>query len=232
MTTRLLTLLCLTFALALPARAQLFGVVCDQAEYTTADINYSLYSENFKNEAFVEALPNLRWIIDCEPDFRGTARRNFDRLEEIYTHFATTATEADTKAAYLDSVLIVKEYKVPILQAAGTDIDEHAALIEKARFIQTQAEIMTDRLDEVLPLYEQAYEMDPAKTDTYTIQYILSEKVKAEEVDNAIAMINEVRPRYTEDAEMTSYLDQLMLILLPTRRSTLRIPQRAACRRS
>ncbi len=216
MTTRLLTLLCLAFALALPARAQLFGVACDQAEYTTADINYSLYSENFKNEAFVEALPNLRWIIDCEPDFRGTARRNFDRLEEIYAHFAETATDADKKAAYLDSVLIVKEYKVPILQEAGTEIDEHAALIEKARFIQTQAETMSDRLDEVLPLYEQAYEMDPAKTDTYTIQYILSEKVKAGQVDETIAMINDVRPRYTDDAEMTSYLDQWMLIVLPT----------------
>ncbi len=216
MTTRLLTLLCLAFAFALPARAQLFGVVCDQAEYTTADINYSLYSENFKNEAYVDALPNLRWIIDCEPDFRGTARRNFERLEEIYTHFAETATDASRKAAYLDSVLIVKEYKVPILAAAGIEIDEHAALIGEARFIQTNAESMPDRLDEVLPLYEQAYEMDPAKTDAYTIQYILSEKVKAEQVDETIAMINEVRPRFADDAEMTSYLDQWMLIVLPT----------------
>jgi tetratricopeptide (TPR) repeat protein len=201
---------------ALPARAQLFGVECDQADYTDAATNYSLYSENFKNEAYVDALPNLRWIVDCEPNFMDTARRNFDRLETIYLHFAENATSGDEKAAYLDSVMIVRDYKTPILEAAGIEIDEHAATIAKGRFIQTHLESLPGRGDEVVELYMQAFEMNPEATDSYTVQYLLSHLATTGQVDETLEMVASVRPRFVEDTEMTGFLDQIQLAVLPT----------------
>jgi tetratricopeptide (TPR) repeat protein len=215
-TTRLLTLLCLAFALALPAQAQLFGTDCQNAPYTDGATNYSLYSENFKNEAYADALPNLRWIIDCEPDFRGTARRNFDRLEDIYLAFAEQATDPAQKTAYLDSVLIVRDYKTPILQSAGVEIDEHALLIERGRFLQTHEASLPGRDREVIDLYQQAYDMNAEATDAWTIQFLLADLLRQRNVDRVETMVAEVRPRYSDDAEMISYLDQIMLSAFPT----------------
>ena len=57
-------------------------------------VQYSLYYENYKNEAYREALPYLRWMLQCAPTFNGpgrTGERNFERAITTYEALAEQA---------------------------------------------------------------------------------------------------------------------------------------------
>src|SRR5690606_32257769 len=98
--------------------------VCEGTQVYLTDntrTNYSLGYEHYKNEAWCDALPYLRWVVETEPLFtsQGTPDdRNFRRLMDTYEAVAEMA-QGDVRRAYLDSVLVVREQMEQTLAANG-----------------------------------------------------------------------------------------------------------------
>src|SRR5690625_3972160 len=104
--------------------------------------HYSLYSEDFKNANYQSALPNLRWILENAPGFPNDSDRNFRRAIEAFEGLA------EQDPAYLDSALVIFETAVPKLRAADVNVDEQRWLINKGRFIQSNAARLSDARSE------------------------------------------------------------------------------------
>src|SRR5690606_20600338 len=77
---------------ARPAHAQ-----AEQVTDQDKAVHYSLYYEEFKNQNFAGALPNLKWIIENAPGYPRNDDRNFERLVETYAGLATQSDDPETK---------------------------------------------------------------------------------------------------------------------------------------
>lgn len=200
----------LLLASAPTAQAQMFDVACENVTDNDKAMNYSLYWESFKNEAYVDAMPYLRWVVSCAPLYPSNRDTNFRRLMQAYEHFAKESTDAATKSAYLDSVLVTYDVMVEALQGANIPVNLALAKIEKGRFIQTNAEAMPNRQGEVVTLYREAYQMQPDSTDTYTIQFLFADLLQKGDKAGALAFAKEVKERHANNAELITYVDQYM----------------------
>ncbi len=215
-----LLLFALLLVVAPTARAQapLFSVDCGEVTEDDKAINYSLYYESFKNEAYVDALPHLRWIISCAPTFNASSSndRHFRRLMEIYEHMATEATDQATKTAYLDSVLVTYDAMLPVIEKAGTPVNPAYAKIEKGRILQKYAQDLPDRQGEVTTLYQEAYELQPDSVDSYTVQFLYADLLQKGDKARALEFGNEIKERFPADTALTSYVDNYMGSLFGT----------------
>ncbi|MFQ5572461.1 MAG: hypothetical protein ACE5G0_22530, partial [Rhodothermales bacterium] len=155
---------------AQPAAAQDNGCP-DQQEVMT---RYSLYWENFKNENFEEALPDLRWILDNCPGYPRDKDQNFDRAIKAYDALANKAGDAATKRAYLDSALVIFDRAIPELKAVGAQVDECDWHRDKGRFIQKYLDVLEDQKAEAIEAYRRAYDCNPQGLDAYYLDVLLS----------------------------------------------------------
>ncbi len=197
-------------AFAPTAQAQMFPVECGEVSDDTKAVNYSLYWESFKNEAYVDAMPHLRWIISCAPLFPSNNDKNYRRLMEAYEKFAEQATDSTTKTAYLDSVLITYDAMIPAIKQAGVEVNPAYVNIEKGRFLQKYAQDLPERQAEVTTLYREAYEMQPDSVDAYTVQYLFADLLQRGEKAGALDFAKEIKTRFSDNAELTTYVDNYM----------------------
>ncbi|MDX1419793.1 MAG: hypothetical protein R3181_07500 [Rubricoccaceae bacterium] len=199
----------LLLALAPAAGAQ----VCEGTQVYLTDsarTNYSLGYEHYKNEAWCDALPYLRWIIQTEPLFTSTTPddRNFRRLMDTYEGIAETL-EGDLRRTYLDSVLVVREQMQETLAANNIAYDERAQLLAEGLFYTEHFEEYPEQQDRVFDLYLEAHQMAPDSTDDYYLNEIgrmVSARAAAETMDprEARDFINEEVLPYADDP---SYLE-------------------------
>ncbi len=207
---KLFLLSALGLYVAAPSQAQMFSVACGEVDDQAKAMNYSLYYESFKNEAYVDAMPYLRWIISCAPLYPSNRDTNFRRLMQAYEHMANEATDAATKKAYLDSVLVTYDAMLPVLEQGGIPVNQALARIEKGRFLQTNAESLPDRQGEVAELYREAYQMQPDSTDSYTIQYLFADLLQRNDRAGALSFAKEVKERFAADTTVISYVNRFM----------------------
>jgi len=200
----LMFLLILGSALARPAQAQ-SEEISDQDKR----VHYSLYYEDFKNQNFESALPNLRWIIEKVPAYPSNDDRNFERLIEAYAGISGQAESDELKAAYMDSALAVFDVAVPTLQEAGAEVDEVQWLIRKGRFIQENAELLPDALGDVAAIYLAAYETAGCEVDPYYIRVIIDDQVRSDEKQEAVLLMDEAEACYADNAEMMTYITEV-----------------------
>ncbi len=201
----------LLLAVAVPsARAQMFSVACGEVDDVAKATNYSLYYESFKNEAYKDAMPYLRWTIACAPLYPSNNDKNFRRLMEVYEHMAEQAADPAAKAAYYDSVLVTYDAMLPVLEAGGISVNKALANVEKGRFLQAHAETMPQRQPEVAQLYREAYQMQPDSTDAYTIQYLFADLLQNNDRSGALSFAKEVKERFPSDTTLTNYVDRFM----------------------
>lgn len=191
-------------ALAQPARAQ-SEEVSDQDKA----VHYSLYYEDFKNENFQSSLPHLKWIIQKAPTYPRNNDINYERLVETYKGLSEQSEDAETKRAYLDSALVTFDEAVPALKEAGAEVDEVQWLINKGRFIQENAEILSDQTGGVAAIYFTAFELAGCEVDPYYVRVIIDNYVRADEKQKALDLMDEAEACYADNAEMMTYVTEM-----------------------
>lgn len=200
----LMFFLMLGSSFAQPAKAQ-------SEEVTDQDkaVHYSLYYEDFKNQNFESALPNLRWIIQKAPAYPRNDDRNFERLVETYVGLSGKAESDDAKRAFLDSALVVFDQAVPALKQVGAEVNEVQWLIRKGRFIQEHSQLLPDAVSGVAAIYLEAYEQAGCEVDPYYVRVIIDGYVRADEKQKAVELMDEAEACYADNVEMAAYITEV-----------------------
>ncbi len=191
------------------AQSEPSAAVCEADDNEKA-MHYSLYYEDFKNENYTSALPNLRWILKCAPAYAGPGRigdRNFERAVTAYTALATKAEDPAVKHAYLDTVLVYFDTAVPVVKEAGGEVDEFSWTIDKGRFIQSNADVLPELQDQVIPIYRQAYTLDYSRMQPYYLQILLGDAGQTGQSEG-LAFADELEKNYPDNAEVISLVTQ------------------------
>lgn len=165
--------------------------------------HYSLYWEDFRNENFERALPNLHWILTNAPGFPQDNDRNFRRLIEAYEKMA------ETEPAYVDSALAAYDRAVPALRAADIEVDETAWLINKGRFIQTFGEHFPNAQTDAADVYMEAYELSPETLDAYYVNFIISDLNTRGDREATLEFMEDVEQRQAENEDVVEYIAQV-----------------------
>ncbi len=168
---------------------------------------YSLYYEDFKNENFVGALPNLRWILSNAPGFPRNNDRNFERAVTVFEKLAITSEDPEQRQAFFDSALVLFDTAVSRLKDAGAEVSERDWIFEKGKFIQENAEYLPDMQPIVGDLYRRAYSLDPSKMQPYYINYIIGDFARKDDKQGAVDFIDVVEGDLPDNAEVAALLD-------------------------
>lgn len=168
---------------------------------------YSLYYEDFKNENYEGALPNLRWILQNAPSFPRNNDRNFERAVKVYREIAVSQEDSELRQAYFDSALVIFDTAVSRLKDAGADVSERDWLFDKGKFIQENADDLPDLQPLVGDLYRQAYDLEPAKLQPYYINYIIADYAQKGDKQSAVAFIDIVEADFPDNSEIETLLD-------------------------
>lgn len=193
-----------------PAQAQ-----SEQVSDQDKAVHYSLYYEDFKNQNYESALPNLRWIIQKAPGYPKNDDRNYERLVEAYAGLAAEA-DGEAKSAYLDSALAVFDEAVPALTEIGAEIDQLQWTIRKGRFIQEHAADMGEHTNEVPEIYAKAYEMAGCELDPYYVRVVIDNEVRAGNKDRSIELMDEAEACYHDNQETMTYITEVRNSLFKT----------------
>ncbi len=227
-----LALLLPASCLASSARAQtpsspdvtLFGECPQENVDISAKLtNYSLYYENYKNEAYDYALENLRWMLKCAPTFAGEGQnddRNLDRAVESYDALAEQATDEALAESYLDSALIIIEKALPILEAnvALDENDRYEWTFKKGYFIQSHSDVLTGRTDEIVGAYAAAYAIAPDDVGAYYLGYMLRHYAAMRDFGPLMQLLRDIEQNYADDTEKLALVEQYMEAIPPRER--------------
>lgn len=167
---------------------------------------YSLYYEDFKNENYKGALPNLRWILQNAPGFPRDNDRNFERAVTVFQKIALEQEDEAARQAYFDSALVIFDTAVSRLQDAGAEVSKREWIFEKGKFIQENADYLPDLQDQVGALYREAYELDPQEMQPYYINYIIGDYARSGEKQEAVDFIDQVEADLPDNSEVASML--------------------------
>lgn len=190
--------------LAQPAMAQ-----AEQVSDQDKAVHYSLYYEEFKNQNFEGALPNLKWIIQKAPGYPRDDDRNFERLVATYKGLSDKAEGEEAKRAYLDSALVVFDEAVPTLKEHGIEVDELQWTIRKGRFIQENSDLLSNRSSEVRDIYLTAYEMGGCEIDPYYIRVVIDGFARSGEKQKAVELMDEAEQCFSDNQDMMNYITEV-----------------------
>jgi len=194
------------FLFVAPAMAQSEQQPSDQEIAT----HYSLYFEDFKNENYQSALPNLRWILENAPGFPNDSDRNFRRAIEAFEGLA------EQDPAYLDSALVIFETAVPKLRAADVNVDEQRWLINKGRFIQSNAAHFSNAQAQAAEAYMEAYELDASSLDAYYVNYLINHVHSLGDEEATLSFIDRVEETHGDVADVAEYIAVVQNTLFDT----------------
>ena len=152
-------------------------------------MNYSLYYEAYKNDDFAFALPYLNWMLENAPLYPQNDDRNFDRAYRAYKALAEAQQEEAMKRAYADSATTVLANMVTTLEDKGVEVDRYNSAIRRGNLYRDF--YGDDAAAEQCAAYREAFEMKPADTDDYYINFalgcVLRESAATNDADALIA---------------------------------------------
>ena len=170
-------------------------------------VHYSLYYENFKNEDYQAALPDLRWIMANAPGFRNNDN-NFERAVKVYREVGMAQESPEDQRAFLDTALVYLDTAVEQLTALNVDVDEYDWKLKKGKFLQENAEVLADLQGEVGVLYEEAFDMNPDEIDPYYVNYVVGHYVNEDDKQGAIDFMEKVEESRGEDDAVVEVLEK------------------------
>lgn len=201
----------LVFSCAGLAGAQPFG-------YTPVQIQ-SLFTEDFRNEQYEDALVYGRWLIEAHPkemeDFPATYRgdRNFSRMIDIYKYMADKQDDPSLREAYLDSAIQMYDRVIAIF--TEDEIDVYRWYFNRGRFYQAHPEHISNAFQMALKDYETMLAMDAERTTKtgggYYIQLMVQHYARISDREQAFSIINQAEP----------YADQSLLDFFAATRNEL-----------
>jgi len=137
--------------------------------------NYSLYWEDFQNENYAMALPNLQWILDNAPQFPRDDDRNFRRAIEAHENLAERADDEEARMEHLREALDLLENAPERIKELELGHDEFRWARMYGRFLQMYGRHFdADELPKTeVDAYLAAYELDHERLDPYFIERIV-----------------------------------------------------------
>ncbi len=202
----LVAYLLVALAGAQPAVAQTNG----GSDHTQREVltHYSLYFEDFKNEDYASALPNLRWMLDNAPTQPNNDDRNFRRAVELYSALAEEAeSESDTQA-YLDTAYTIINDAPSRLNDLGADYSAFSWTMRKGRFLQQYGDQMPDVSDDPVTYYREAFNIAPDQMQAYYIDRILTTYLDNSDQQSALSFMDEVEAELSDNTEVMDVLNQ------------------------
>ncbi len=176
------------------AGAQPFG-------YTPLQIQ-SLFSEDFRNEQYEQALIYGRWLVEAHPkemeEYPGNypAERNFRRMIDIYEYMSTQQEDPALREAYLDSSLQMFDRVFALF--TEEEIDKYRWHFNRGRFYQSNSDHIRNAFQMALKNYEEMFRLDPKRATEsgggYYVQLIVQNYARQNDRESAFAIINEAEP--------------------------------------
>jgi len=206
--TGVVAMLLLTVALARvqPAVAQTDG--SDSPTQQDILIHYSLYFEDFKNENYASALPNLRWMLEHAPAGPQNDDRNFRRAVELYSALAESAEDESTTQAYLDTAYTILNEAPERLQELNADFSEYEWTLRKGRFLQQYANQMPDVDEKAVTYYREAFNHAPEEMQAYYIDRIITRYLEANQQQKALSFMDQVEAKRGDDQKVMQLVNQ------------------------
>ncbi len=176
------------------AGAQPFG-------YTPLQIQ-SLFSEDFRNEQYEQALIYGRWLVEAHPremeEYPGNypAERNFRRMIDIYEYMSTQQEDPTLREAYLDSSLQMFDRVFALF--TEDEIDVYRWHFNRGRFYQSNSDHIRNAFQMALKDYEKMFHLDPKRATEsgggYYVQLIVQNYARQNDRDNAFSVMNLAEP--------------------------------------
>lgn len=195
-----------SLSLVLTARAQPAAAQAEEPSANEKAMHYSLYYEDYKNESFASALPNLRWILEHAPTYPRNDDRNYERAWKLYEGLAEQAEDEETARTYLDSALVILNTAVSNLEDAGAEVDRYEWARNKGRFIQSHLDLLPDKREEAVEAYRKAFEAAPDRLQSYYINAVIQGYVDLDNKQAAIDFMSQVEEHRADDAEVMEIL--------------------------
>lgn len=196
--------------------------ICPDVPYFVSDNprqNFSLASENFRNEDFCSAYPYLRWLTQNAPLFTGSNPddRNFLRLAEVYEYFAARSEDPAVRRAYLDSALATRDAGLAAMRAQNVPYQTWQRDILRGRFFDLYSDVYgADRARDVFDAYDSAFRAAPDSLDDYYLRFLVENSVlRYEDRDQRRQYLASIQPRLS-DQEYAGYVTALMASLEQT----------------
>ncbi len=178
-------------------------------------VHYSLYYENWKNKNWLDALPNLIWILENAPAFNRNTDINFERAVDIYEGLAIAEQDPAKKRAWFDSSLVIFDRAVPVLQSVDAEVDPFEWMRNKGRFIQTHIEHLGDKLPDLIDAYRAAYELDPMRINPYYLDVLINDLYQKADIGGALAFLRELQDIRGDEAEIENLIRKYFVIIPP-----------------
>ncbi|MEX0680560.1 MAG: hypothetical protein WD097_04190 [Balneolales bacterium] len=181
--------------------------------YTPLQIQ-SLFSEDYRNEQYENALKYGRWLVNAHPkemeNYPGNYRgdRNFSRMINIYEHIASQQQDPALREAYLDSSLQLYDRVFALF--TEDEIDVFRWYFDRGRFYQTNADYISDANQNAVDDYRTMFEMDPQRAieagNGYYVQLLVQHYSRTGERDMVFSTINSAEPYANENLQ--GFFDQ------------------------
>ena len=188
---------------------------------TTVDVaeirmHYTLYHENWKNQNFRDALPNLVWILYNAPTgYRRTSDVNFDRAIETFQGLADEEEDPAKKRAWLDSALVHFDRVIPVLSELDIEFDPFIWTRDKGRFIQTNINELADLRPDMIAAYRSAYEMDSQRIDPYYLDVIVRDLYQGGDIGGTLDFLRELRDKRGDEESIEDLIRRYFSVIPP-----------------
>lgn len=176
-----------------------------------ARTNFSLGSENYRNDDFCAAYPYLKWLIANDPLFTGAEERddrNFLRMAGVYEYFAANvdSTNDALRRAYIDSSLAARAAGRAAMDAAGITYDSYARDLREGFTYFSNAGLYDDAEERQFEAFSRAFEAQPDSLEDWYIQQLFNASAAhyGDDVAGRAAYINNLA-RYVDDTGTRSY---------------------------
>ncbi|MDI6401793.1 hypothetical protein QLX67_07295 [Balneolaceae bacterium ANBcel3] len=165
--------------------------------YTPLQVQ-SLFSEEYRNEQYEQALLYGRWLVEAHPkemeeypgNFRGD--RNFSRMIDIYEYIAEEQDDPSLREAYLDSS--IQMYDRVLALFTEDEIDLYRWHFNRGRFFQKHAEYLESGFQRALQDYETMFELDPERATKsgsgYYVHLLVQNYARQNNREAAFAIMN------------------------------------------
>ncbi|MDG5766945.1 hypothetical protein QA596_05660 [Balneolales bacterium ANBcel1] len=169
--------------------------------YTPLQVQ-SLFSEEYRNEQYQQALLYGRWLIEAHPkemeeypgNFRGD--RNFSRMIDIYENIADKQSDPALREAYLDSALQMYDRVFGLF--TEDEIDMYRWHFNRGRFLQAQSDFISGGFQMALEDYEAMFNINPRRAtesgNGYYVQLLVNNYARQGNRERAFSIINDAEP--------------------------------------
>ncbi len=170
---------------------------------------YSTYYEHYKSDDFEGARRSLLWILERAPGFPEGDDRNYRRVVLLYEGLADHSSDANLKAAYLDTAATYVSTAPEEMQRLGIPFERYKWEIRKGRFVERHQDALsgTSNVERPTSHYRRAFQLAPEKLDSYYIRRVLKSYLEADTLEGALHFADAASKARGDDPKVAALAD-------------------------